>query len=151
MSPWTPLAAVGVALVTAGIQGRSVAFHAERVREVLGARDWIALPGARAELPGVVLWGGRAVPVLDLARLQSGLRPLAPGEVRARSLLVETRAGFLAVPADRVSEVYRVHEDAIRAREIRDFDLAREEVVSEDDVIPLFEPELLLERLNLGG
>src|SRR5512145_1819312 len=150
MSQWTPLAAVGTALVGVGVQGLDVAVRAELVREVLGAREWIVLPGARDEVPGVIVWASRAVSVLDLARFQPGLRRLGPGEIRPRTLLVETLAGALALPADRISEVFRVHEDNVKEREIHGFQLARLEVLSGDRVLPLFEPELLLERLNVG-
>ncbi len=149
MSQWSPLTAVGTAMVAVGVQGLQIAIRAEFVREVLGARAWIALPGTRDEVPGVVVWGGRAIAVLDVAQFQPGLRRLAPGEIRARTLLVETRAGGLALPADRVSEVFRVHEDNIQGREIRDFELARQEVINGSEVLPLFDPEFLLERLDV--
>lgn len=151
MNNWTPQGAVGQALLSLHVQGLEVAVHADTVREILGERPWVALPGARDEVPGVVVWAGRALAVLDLARFHPGLRALAPGEVRSRLLLLETVAGALALPADRVSEVYRVHEDSLRDRELHQFELARAEVVGERSVVPLFDPALLLERLGVGG
>ena len=93
MSQWSPLAAVGAAMMSVGVQGLQIAIRAKFVREVLGPRAWIALPGTRDEVPGVVVWGGRAIALLDVAQFQPGLRRLAPGEIRPRTLLVETRAG----------------------------------------------------------
>lgn len=140
---------VGTALVSVGVQSLEVTVRAELVREVLGARPWVALPGAREEIPGVVVWAGRAVALLDLARFHQGLSRLGPAEVRERLVIVAAGGSTVALPADRVSEVWKVHDDKLRPRQIGDFQLARTEVVVEDRVLPLFEPELLLARLGV--
>jgi chemotaxis signal transduction protein len=142
---------VGTALVSVGIQSLDVVMRAEVVREVLGTRPWVPLPGARSEVPGVVIWGGRAVSLIDLARFHQGLVQLTNGQSRPR-LLIATDAGFtLAVPADRVSEVWKTHDDNLKPRQLSEFELARFEVATEDGVLPLFEPELLLARLGVEG
>jgi chemotaxis signal transduction protein len=140
---------VGATLVSVGVQSLEVAIRAEFVREVLGARSWVQLPGAREEVPGVVVWGGRAVALVDLARFQTGLMVLGPSDVRSRLVIIVSAGSTLALPADRVSEVWKTHEDNVCARQLRGFELARSEVVTEDRVLPLFEPELLLQRLGV--
>jgi chemotaxis signal transduction protein len=140
---------VGTALVSVGVQTLDVAIRAALVREVLGVRPWIQLPGAREEVPGVVMWGGRAVAFLDLARFCPGLQRLGPSDARTRLVIVTSTGCTLAVPADRVSEVWKTREDNLRERQFREFELARLEVVTDDRILPLFEPELLLARLHV--
>ena len=140
---------VGTALVSISVQSLDVVMRAEIVREVLGARPWIPLPGARNEVPGVVVWGGRAVSLVDLARFYQGLARLEDGEARARMLIATDAGCTLAVPADRVSEVWKTHDDNLRSRHLSDFELAQFEVAGSDGVLPLFEPRLLLARLGI--
>lgn len=142
---------VGTALLTVGVQSLDVAVRADLVREVAGARQWVPLPGARGEVPGVVVWAGRAVAVIDLARFQPGLAPLAEGEARPRLVIVACGGSTLALPADRVSEVWKVHDDKVAPRHVSDFPLAGAEIVFEDRVLPLFDPDLLLARLGVGA
>ncbi len=131
-----------------GVQSLDVALRAELVREVLGARRWIQLPGVRPEIPGIVIWSGRAVAVLDLARFHPALQPLGPSDTRHRLVIVTCASSALAVPADRVSEVWKTHQDNLRPRQLSDFELSHSEVVTDDLVLPLFEPALLLKRLE---
>ncbi len=141
---------VGTSLVTIGVQSLDVVIRSEFVREVLGDRSWIQIPGARIEIPGVVIWGGQAVSVLDLARFHNGMQQLGPEEKRPRMVIVEASGITLGVPADRVSEVWKIHDDKLKPRQLHDFPLARSEVVHEDEtVLPLLEPELLLARLDV--
>jgi chemotaxis signal transduction protein len=142
---------LGTDLVSVSVQSLSVALRASSIIEVLGRRPWVPVPGSRPELPGVVMWAGRAVALLDLPRLQPGLTPLEPEERRARLLIVASRGGHLAVPVDRISEVWRTHDDNLKPRHLIDFELCRSEVQNGDAVLPLFEPELLLGRLGLGA
>ena len=140
---------VGTALVTIGVQSLDLVMRADSVREVLGERAWIPIPGTRDEIPGVVVWGGRAVSLLDLARFQQGLTRLRSAETRARMVIAVDSGCTLAIPADRVSEVWKTHDDNLRPRQLHDFELARLEVATDDTVLPLFEPDLLLARLDV--
>jgi len=82
-------------------------------REVLGACTWMPVPGAPDFLPGVVAWRGRAIAVLDLSGL-FGASPLAPGEARERTVVMEADGCTMAVYADAVREVAEVPEDQVR-------------------------------------
>ena len=55
----------------------------------------------------------------------------------------------LAVAADRVSEVWKTHDDNLQPRQLHDFEFSRFEVETDTGVLPLFEPELLLARLGV--
>jgi chemotaxis signal transduction protein len=93
------------ALVPAKIGQAWVLFDAEIVREILGAEVWLPIPGARAEMPGVIAWRGRAIPVVDLAA-PFGLPRLGAGETRPRTLIAAVAESIVAVPVDAAREVH---------------------------------------------
>src|SRR3954466_4718619 len=81
--------------------------------EVLGAEPWLPIPRARAELPGVVVWRGRAVPLIDVARVLGVAGTSAPQ--RARTLIVSHEQGMAALPIDAAREVKSVPETRLVA------------------------------------
>jgi chemotaxis signal transduction protein len=93
------------ALLPAKIGQAWVLFDAEIVREILGAEVWLPIPGARAEMPGVIAWRGRAIPVVDLAA-PFGFERLNTGEIRARTLIASVADSIVAVPVDAAREVH---------------------------------------------
>ena len=133
-------------LLMISVQSQRLLIVARLVREVLGERTWVPLPGTRHELPGVVGWGRRAVAMLDLARVLPNLRPLSPSERRSRTLLLEVEGSHLAVPADGVSAIFDIEASAIHPRSLITFPLCRSEVHVDGEVLPLFDPSLLLNQ-----
>jgi chemotaxis signal transduction protein len=93
------------ALVPARIGQAWVLLDAEIIREILGAEVWLPVPGARAEMPGVIAWRGRAIPVVDLAA-PFGVERLNTGETRARTLIASVAESIVAVPVDAAREVH---------------------------------------------
>ena len=93
------------ALVPAKIGQAWVLLDAELIREILGAEIWLPIPGARAEMPGVIAWRGRAIPVVDLAA-PFGFGCLNSGETRARTLIATVAESIVAVPVDAAREVH---------------------------------------------
>lgn len=93
------------ALVPARIGQAWVLLEAEIIREILGAETWLPIPGARAEMPGVIAWRGRAIPVVDLAA-PFGSERLGTGESRARTLIASVADSIVAVPVDAAREVH---------------------------------------------
>jgi|GEM_PF-1383761 len=93
------------ALVPARIGQAWVLLDAEIIREILGAEIWLPIPGARAEMPGVIAWRGRAIPVVDLAA-PFGVERLGTGETRARTLIASVAESIVAVPVDAAREVH---------------------------------------------
>jgi chemotaxis signal transduction protein len=93
------------ALVPARIGQAWVLLDAEIIREILGTEVWLPIPGARAEMPGVIAWRGRAIPVVDLAA-PFGFDRLATGETRARTLIASVAESIVAVPVDAAREVH---------------------------------------------
>jgi chemotaxis signal transduction protein len=101
------------ALLPARIGQAWVLLSAEIIREVLGAEVWLPIPGARAEMPGVIAWRGRAIPIVDLAA-PFGLTRLGSGEARARTLIASLADGIVAVPVDAAREVHGFTTSEIR-------------------------------------
>ena len=127
------------------VQSLRLLLLARCVREVLGTKEWFPIPGARQEIPGVIGWGHRAVAMLDLARLVPDLRPLQVGEQRSRLLVLQVGESRLAVPADSVSSIIDIDTDTIHPRSVTAFPYSPSEVRIGDEVLPLFEPALILE------
>jgi chemotaxis signal transduction protein len=93
------------ALVPARIGQAWVLLDAEIIREILGTEVWLPIPGARAEMPGVIAWRGRAIPVVDVAA-PFGFERLGPGDTRARTLIASVADSIVAVPVDAAREVH---------------------------------------------
>jgi chemotaxis signal transduction protein len=85
------------------------------VHEIVGAQKWVPIPHASADAPGVVAWRGRAVAVLDLARVAATAETLTPSTERPRTVIVEARGCTLAIPVDVVHEVKVLPGGTVRA------------------------------------
>lgn len=101
------------ALVPAKIGQAWVLLDADIIREILGEEAWLPIPGARAEMPGVIAWRGRAIPVVDLAA-PFGLERLNNGETRARTLIASVAESIVAVPVDAAREVHAINPADLR-------------------------------------
>lgn len=101
------------AFVPARIGQAWVLLDAEIVREILGAESWLPIPGARAEMPGVIAWRGRAIPVVDLAA-PFGSERLASGERRSRTLIAAVSDSIVAVPVDAAREVHAFSPEELK-------------------------------------
>lgn len=134
-------------LLMISVQSQNFFVHARMVQEILGERVWIPIPGACKEIPGVVQWNRRAVAMLDLGRVVADLRPLEPGESRPRMLMLRVNESNLALPTDAVSAILDVDAANIRPRTVSDFSLSRNEVLLNEEVIPLLERKPLTECL----
>jgi len=102
------------ALVPAKIGPAWVLLDAEIIREILGPERWLPIPGARAEMPGVIAWRGRAIPIVDLAA-PFGAERLTTGQTRSRTLIASVADGIVAVPVDAAREVHSLPSAALRA------------------------------------
>jgi chemotaxis signal transduction protein len=118
----------------------------EAVREVLGAEPWLPIPRARAELPGVVVWRGRAVPLVDVARVLG----VAPGASprRARTLIVIHEHGIAALPIDAAREVKSVSEDRLLPTPDEVVPYATHELDEDGIVTPVIDLARLLSDLH---
>jgi chemotaxis signal transduction protein len=115
------------------------------VREVLGAEAWLPIPRARPELPGVIVWRGRAVPLVDVARV---LGLTSEGPQRARTLILAHDSGVAAVPIDAAREVRSVPDAELVAVHEQMLPYATRELDDEGNVMPLVDFVRLLADLH---
>lgn len=135
------------ALVPIRVEARWVLIEARLVREILGAQAWLPIPRARRELPGVIAWRGRAVPVVDLA-VWFDARPLALREARARTLILDHDAALVALPIDAAREVMTVSNDALAPLHATDAPYATAELEVEGTPMPFVDLAALLDELG---
>jgi chemotaxis signal transduction protein len=120
---------------------------ADLVHEVLGAEPWLPVPRARPELPGVVAWRGRAVPLVDLGRAL-GLVAAGPRTARARTLIVHHERGVLAIPVDSAREVRAIPDELLREAHVSAHPYAARELDEAGTVMAVIDLETLLVDLE---
>jgi len=118
----------------------------QQVREVLGAQPWLPIPRARAELPGVIVWRGRAVPLVDIARVL-GIGNGA-GAQRARTLIVNHEQGVAALSIDAAREVKSVPEARLLPMHDEIIPYATHELDEDGVVTPVIDLERLISDLH---
>jgi chemotaxis signal transduction protein len=120
--------------------------EAHHVREVLGAEPWLPIPRARAELPGIVVWRGRAVPLVDVARVLGVSNSAARG--RSRTLIVHHDRGVAALPVDAAREVRTIAQADLRPVQGALVPYATRELDEEGAVALLIDVNALLSDLE---
>jgi chemotaxis signal transduction protein len=123
--------------------------EARLIHEVLGTEPWLPIPRARPELPGVVVWRGRAVPLVDLAAV---LGVEAGGiHERARTLIVKHEQGAAAFAVDGAREVRAVTDDRLRSTPNQVVPYSKREVDDDGTALPVIELEALLSELDAAS
>lgn len=137
------------ALVPAKLGQAWVLFDAEIIREILGAEAWLPIPGARAEMPGVIAWRGRAIPVVDLAA-PFGLDRLSAGETRSRTLIAAVAESIVAVPVDAAREVHAFRAAELKPVSVSTLPYALAEAELFERILPLIDLPRFVSEI-LGG
>jgi chemotaxis signal transduction protein len=137
------------ALVPAKLETAWFLADASLIREILGTEVWMPIPGARAEMPGVIAWRGRAIPVADLAA-PFGLAKLLPGQPRARTLIVAVEDSIVAVPVDSAREVHAFRPDELRPCNVTTLPYASAEAELFERVLPVIDLSKFVAEI-LGG
>jgi len=138
---------MSIALIPVRVGTEWLLLEAALVQEILGAQAWLSMPHARRELPGVVAWRGRAVPLIDLAAVL-GVGSLAAQESRARTLIAETERGFLALPVDEVREVQSLSSGQLREAHAVERPFAPTEADLQGTVMPVLDLASLVATLS---
>jgi chemotaxis signal transduction protein len=102
-----------------------LSIDAGAVIEILGARPWFAIPSGSREMPGVLVWRGRAVPVVDLAAVLATGRPRPLDPARPRTVIVTVGGSTIAIPVDEVREAQGEDAGGLAARLVDLRDLVR--------------------------
>jgi chemotaxis signal transduction protein len=96
--------------------GRVLAIDALSVVEILGRREWLAIPRAPETMPGALAWRGRALVLLELGPLL-GLAQREGTSTRERNLVIRLDDDFVVLGVDRVLEARRAtligHDHAV--------------------------------------
>jgi chemotaxis signal transduction protein len=138
---------MSIALIPVRVESEWLLLDAALVQEILGAQPWLSMPHARRELPGVVAWRGRAVPLLDLAAVLA-LGSLEAQASRARTLIAQTERGFLALPVDEVREVQSFTPEQIREAHAVERPYAPREADLQGTVMPVLDLASLVATLT---
>jgi len=138
------------ALVPAKIGQAWVLLDAEIIREILGSQVWLPIPGARAEMPGVIAWRGRAVPVVDLAAPFGGEK-LVRGESRARTLIASAAGSMVAVPVEAAREVHVVAESELKPVHFTHLPYATAETELFERVLPVIDLARFVAEISSGA
>ena len=120
--------------------------EARHVREVLGAEPWLPIPRSRAELPGVVVWRGRAVPLVDLGRVLGIAQGAAKG--RPRTLIVRHERGVAALPIDAARVVRRIPSEELKLVQGGLIPYGTREFEEQGEIVTLIDLETLLSDLD---
>jgi chemotaxis signal transduction protein len=101
-----------IALLPVVVAEHHLAVDALTVLEILGPREWVAIPNTPPMLRGAVAWRGRAVGLFDLGPIWA-LPPLAAPHTRARNVAVRVGDETIVMTVDGVLELREVEADAI--------------------------------------
>jgi chemotaxis signal transduction protein len=138
------------ALVPAKIGKAWVLLDAELIREILGSQVWLPIPGARAEMPGVIAWRGRAIPVVDLAA-PFGSAAMANGETRARTLIASVADSIVAVPVDAAREVHSVAAEQLKPVNLTQLPYAAAEAELFDRILAVIDLPRFVAEISSGA
>lgn len=126
-------------LLPVQVQSVSIAIDARQVHEIVGPQPAVLLPGARAEVPGVMSYRGKAVGLFDFAAVAEGLTPLGDSAQRPRVLVVQVRGSTLAAPVDLVREVREISADSLVPPRLTAQKFSAAEVEIDGIVMPVFD------------
>jgi chemotaxis signal transduction protein len=138
------------ALVPVKLGATWVLLETEIIREILGAQAWLPIPGARAEMPGIIAWRGRAIPIVDLAAPFAGVR-LSPGEVRARTLIAVVEGGVVAIPVDAAREVHAFSPNELKPCNVTSLPYAVAEAELFERVLAVIDLQRFVQEIQGGG
>ncbi|MET0591637.1 MAG: chemotaxis protein CheW [Polyangiaceae bacterium] len=126
-------------LLPVQVQSVAIAIDARHVHEIMSPQAAVLLPGARAAIPGVMAYRGRAVGLFDFAGVAEGLAPLADTTKRPRVLVIQVAGNTLAAPVDAVREVREVAAEALLPPRLTSQQFSAAEVEIDGQVMPVFD------------
>ena len=120
-----------------------LAIDAGKVDHILGKREWVQVPSAPTQWPGVLVWRGRAVAVLDLGVLL-GMSSLSPSVSRHRTLIASALGSLLAIAVDEIREAQAVADSLLRPVHVTQHRYAAFELELDGQVMSLLDPVALV-------
>lgn len=133
------------ALLPIGLEGREFLLEAQYIREILGKVDFVRVPLADRQVPGVFLWNGQALPLLDL-NYCLGLGGKSDG---ARTVVSKVGPHFFGFFVDRLNEVVELAVDDFVPVRVFETPFAEAEMEFRDKVATLLNlPELIARAMH---
>ncbi len=132
------------AVLPVQINDRWIALDAGPIQEVLGQRPWVRIPGAPANLPGVLAWRGRAIAVLDLGAVLGVADPAVPGTAKPRAVVIQVGGSTFAILVDAAREVYEIARELVRSPHATTHRFARGEIEVLGTPMPIVDLPALL-------
>lgn len=134
-----------IALLPVVVGEQQFGVAALTVLEILGPREWVAIPNTTRLLCGALAWRGRGVGLIDLGPTL-GLPPLAAPTTRSRNVVLQIGDETVVMSVDAVLEIRGVQDSAITpvhaTRWVVDRGLpCRGETVFDGSVIPILDLE----------
>jgi chemotaxis signal transduction protein len=126
-------------LLPVQVQAVSIAVDARQVHEIVGPQATVLLPGARAEIPGVMAYRGKAIGLFDFAAVTEGVAPFDNAQRRARVLVIQIGSNTLAAPVDLVREVREVSPDSLLPPRLTAQKFSSAEVEIDGEIMPVFD------------
>lgn len=123
-----------------------IVLDASAIRELLAVQTWLVVPQASLQIPGVCAWRGRAVPVVDLARIL-GLGTTTNTQDYGRTLVAEHPHGLAAIPVKEAQVVQFVHGQQERDLAAASLPYATRGVELEGMLLPYVDIVSVLEAL----
>jgi chemotaxis signal transduction protein len=138
------------ALVPVKLGSTWLLLESEIIREILGAEAWLPIPGARAEMPGVIAWRGRAIPIVDLAA-PFALERLSAGETRPRTLIAVVEDSVVAIPVDAAREVHAFNPSELKPCNVTNLPYAVAEAELFERVLAVIDLQRFVQEIQGGG
>lgn len=115
------------------LDGRELLVDASYVREILGEVMSIQVPQADRDVPGVFLWNGQAVPLLDLNHCL-GLESSEPQTKRSRTIVSKVSGELVGFSVNELSEVVSISATEFKPPRVHELPFASAEVQRLDSV-----------------
>lgn len=137
------------AMLPFSLDGRELLIDASYVREILGAVVSIQVPQADREVPGVFLWNGQAVPLLDLNHCLGGAPSTAEAQL-PRTIVCKFSGELVGFGVSELSEVVAISESEWKAPRVHELPFAAAEVEYADSISTVLDlPKLVTHVLHI--
>lgn len=135
------------ALLPIGLEGREFFIEAQYIREILGKVEVVKVPRADTQVPGVFLWNGQALPLLDL-NFCLGLGARSEG---ARTVVSKVGPHLFGFSVDRLSEVVELMSDEFVPVRVFETSFAEAEVEFRGQISTLLDLPGLIGQVMQAG
>jgi purine-binding chemotaxis protein CheW len=137
------------AMLPFSLDGRELLVDASLVREILGAVVSIQVPQADRDVPGVFLWNGQAVPLLDLNHCL-GLNSASDSAPMLRTIVGKIHGELVGFCVSELSEVIAISNAELKPPRVHELPFAAAEVKREHVVSTVLDlPKLVAHVMHI--